>query len=303
MTSGDYIYTNQNPWTTEPTGTDATIYINQQKYGTVAVYTWDEVRGERKICETQYKGASDDYWTKLQGYGNFITYSGSYPNTRNQVWKTTASGSSGDSKYFLGVKCDDTVARYREGLADPLWTRPPIKQPPTQPPTPTPPTGDKVYAIVLGNGNVSAYYGKVEFQNPADATGYTRVTYSFVGLEPNKLLGIHIHTGPVGIGNNCGANATLGYWNPENTNHGSNLDEQRQVGDMGNILTDEYGKAVGSFLAAVQPLFGEDGIINRSAVVHGGTNDLGLGGNETSRTTGNAGPSIACGTIQSGIDD
>jgi Cu-Zn family superoxide dismutase len=130
------------------------------------------------------------------------------------------------------------------------------------------------------------------------------VTYNFVGLEPNNLLGIHIHTGPVGNGINFGANATLGYRNPGNTNHGSNLVEQRQVGDMGIILTDEHGKAVGSFVAALQPLFGEDGIINHSVVVHGGTDDLlGLGGNETSRTTGNAGPSIACGTIHSEIDD
>jgi Cu-Zn family superoxide dismutase len=112
---------------------------------------------------------------------------------------------------------------------------------------------------------------------------------------------MHIHTGPVGNGNDCGANATLGHWNPGNTNHGSNLDEQRHVGDMGNILTDKEGKAVGSFLAAVQPLFGTGGIINRSVVVHGGTDDLGLGGNETSRATGNAGARIACGTIQSGI--
>lgn len=286
LTSGDYIYTNQNPWTTKPTGTDATTFIKQQNDGRVAVYTRDKVRGSRKICETPYEGASGKFWTKLQGDGNFITYSGSYDNTSNKVWKSNATGAPG--KYFLGVKCDDTVVIYREGFPDlPLWTCPLV-------------LGDEVYAYVRGSGNVTADYGMVKFQYPTNATGYTRVTYNFVGLPPNKLLGMHVHTGPVGPGNNCDANSTLGHWNPGNKNHGSNLDELRHVGDMGNILTDESGTAVGSLLAAVQPL-GEDGILGRSVVVHGGTDDLGLGGNDGSRASGNAGARIACGIVQSNM--
>jgi hypothetical protein len=107
----------------QPTGKDATTYIQQQANGRVAVYTWDTVRKDRKICQTPYPGgASGKYWTKLQGDGNFITYSGIYPNTSTRVWKSNAIGASG--KYNLAVKCDDTVAIYREGSTVPLWTCP-----------------------------------------------------------------------------------------------------------------------------------------------------------------------------------
>jgi Cu/Zn superoxide dismutase len=70
---------------------------------------------------------------------------------------------------------------------------------------------------------------------------------------------MHVHTRPVGPGNSCDANFTLGHWNLENKNHGSNLNQQSHIGNMGNILTVQAHKAVGSFWAAVQPL-GKDGI-------------------------------------------
>jgi hypothetical protein len=58
--------------------------------------------------------------------------------------------------------------------------------------------GDKVFAHLRGSGNVTAYYGIVQFEYPTIATGYTRVTYSLEGLPPSKLLSMHMHTGPVG---------------------------------------------------------------------------------------------------------
>ena len=42
---------------------------------------------------------------------------------------------------------------------------------------------------------------------------------------------------------------------------------------------------------------GERSIIGRAIVVHEGIDDLGLGGNEGSKTTGNAGGRVGCGVI------
>ena len=160
----------------------------------------------------------------------------------------------------------------------------------------SPTTRKLLFAKVHGDGNPSFYYGDVTFEFPTVAIGYTNVTYNFTGLTPG-LHGMHVHTGPVGENNNCSASFTLGHWNPGNTNHGSNLDEQRHKGDLGNILADANEAASGWLLAAVQPLVGRKGIVGRSVVVHGGVDDLGLGGNQASRDAGNAGPRIACGTI------
>lgn len=72
---------------------------------------------------------------------------------------------------------------------------------------------------------------------------------------------------------------------------------QRHIGDLGNILVDETGAASGTLLAYV-PLWGEYGIRGRAVVVHAGTDDLGLGGDDGSRAVGNAGARPGCGTIK-----
>lgn len=44
-------------------------------------------------------------------------------------------------------------------------------------------------------------------------------------------------------------------------------------------------------------LFGQYSVIGRTIVVHEGVDDLGKGGHELSKTTGNAGGRLACGVI------
>jgi Cu-Zn family superoxide dismutase len=141
----------------------------------------------------------------------------------------------------------------------------------------------------LGKSGVS---GTISFTCPSDfKSELTEITYNISGLSAGKHA-LHVHQEPVG--DDC--TSTLGHWNPENNNHGSNLDAQRHIGDLGNILADGDGNAKGTLLARA-PLTGDLGINGRSVVVHAGEDDLGTGGDDGSRAVGNAGARPACGTI------
>lgn len=70
------------------------------------------------------------------------------------------------------------------------------------------------------------------------------------------------------------------------------------VGDLGNVEADASGVArvnVVDSLISLQP--GTNNILGRSLVVHADPDDLGQGGHELSKTTGNAGGRLACGVI------
>jgi hypothetical protein len=85
--------------------------------------------------------------------------------------------------------------------------------------------------------------------------------------------------------------------NPHNKTHGAPEDEERHVGDLGNFKTDGQGNAQGSTTDKLIKLIGSESVIGRTIVVHAGTDDLGRGGHEESKKTGNAGPRPACGVI------
>jgi len=79
--------------------------------------------------------------------------------------------------------------------------------------------------------------------------------------------------------------------------HGAPGDEQRMVGDLGNIVADEQGVCVVDIEDSVVKLIGPHSVIGRSVVVAAGQDDQGRGGHENSLSTGNAGPRIAAGVI------
>ena len=78
------------------------------------------------------------------------------------------------------------------------------------------------------------------------------------------------------------------------------MPDNRHVGDLGNIFT--YSKSftgVNVIDSLVTLESGADNDISgRAFVVHEGEDDLGMGGNEESLKTGNAGKRLACGIIQ-----
>lgn len=82
-----------------------------------------------------------------------------------------------------------------------------------------------------------------------------------------------------------------------NKTHGGPSDEERHFGDLGNIKTNESGSGYFAFSDRLVTLFGDNSIIGRSVVVHAKQDDLGRGGDEESKKTGNAGARVACGVI------
>lgn len=76
------------------------------------------------------------------------------------------------------------------------------------------------------------------------------------------------------------------------------MDENRTVGDLGNVEITENGSGVVNIKDnALVQFLGPHSVIGRSIVVFAGEDDMGRGGHENSGTTGNAGPRIAAGFI------
>ena len=71
----------------------------------------------------------------------------------------------------------------------------------------------------------------------------------------------------------------------------------RHVGDLGNVEAGADGRAVAQIEDHLIKIYGEDRVIGRSCVVHAKEDDLGKGGDEESKKTGNAGARLACGEI------
>ncbi|KAK3198100.1 hypothetical protein Dsin_021515 [Dipteronia sinensis] len=143
-----------------------------------------------------------------------------------------------------------------------------------------------VALISSGDNNVR---GSLHFlQGP---NGITHVKGSISGLKPG-LHGFHIHA--LGDTTN-GCISTGPHFNPLKNNHGAPSDKERHAGDLGNIIAGPDGVAVVSISDRQIPLSGQHSILGRAVVVHADPDDLGKGGHELSKTTGNAGGRIGCG--------
>ena len=151
--------------------------------------------------------------------------------------------------------------------------------------------GETHYAVCVLNSSTGVA-GTVKFTQKTGAK--VHIHAEVTGLAPG-LHGFHIHE----FGNLTNGCVTAGpHYNPDGKTHAGPHDEVRHVGDLGNLVAGEDGKAVFEMedhLIHVHGLF--NNIVGRSVVVHGGVDDLGKGGNEESLKTGNAGARVACGVI------
>ncbi|KAM0718603.1 hypothetical protein Q7P37_005673 [Cladosporium fusiforme] len=148
----------------------------------------------------------------------------------------------------------------------------------------------KAVAVIRGDSNVK---GTVTFEQ-ASESAETQISWNVTGNDANAERGMHIHT----FGDNTNGCTSAGpHFNPHNKTHGAPSDSERHVGDLGNFKTDAQGNAEGTVTDKHIKLIGPESVLGRTVVVHAGTDDLGQGGNEESKKTGNAGARPACGVI------
>lgn len=108
------------------------------------------------------------------------------------------------------------------------------------------------------------------------------------------LHGFHVHE----FGDNTNGCISAGaHFNPLGKEHGSPSDANRHVGDLGNVEAGDNGIAKVNITDKLISLNGQHSIIGRTIVVHADPDDLGQGGHELSKSTGNAGARLACGVI------
>ena len=122
---------------------------------------------------------------------------------------------------------------------------------------------------------------------------HCHISADITGLTPG-LHGFHIHQ----FGNLTQGCMTAGpHFNPAGKTHGCPGREERHVGDLGNVNVAEDGSCHYEIDDELVSLWGDDNVYGRSFVVHANVDDLGDGGHELSKTTGNAGGRLACGVI------
>lgn len=124
----------------------------------------------------------------------------------------------------------------------------------------------------------------------AEAFGKVKIQGEIRNLQPNSKHGFHIHQ----YGDCSAPDATSagGHYSPEGHSHGAPDDEQKHVGDLGNITADKKGVAkVDLEVSKMGISSGEHPILGRGVIVHAQPDDL------VSQPTGGAGARISCGVI------
>ncbi|KAK0398120.1 hypothetical protein QR680_002436 [Steinernema hermaphroditum] len=147
-------------------------------------------------------------------------------------------------------------------------------------------------AVLSGDRGVS---GIVFFSQEKEGKP-TTIQGEINGLTPG-LHGFHIYQ--YGDCRNGGIFAGP-HFNPFGKAHGGPKDDNRHVGDLGNVEANAAGIASFEMVSSLVQIHGVNSVVGRSLIVHGGQDDLGRGKGgrkEESLKTGNAGAHVACGVI------
>lgn len=145
----------------------------------------------------------------------------------------------------------------------------------------------KAVCVLQGDAKGTLFFEQSDSSSPVKVTG------SVCGLQKGQH-GFHIHE----FGDNTNGCTSAGpHFNPLGKDHGGPQADVRHVGDLGNVEAGADGVAKVNITDKLIQLQGEHSIIGRTLVVHADPDDLGKGGHELSKTTGNAGARLACGVV------
>jgi Cu-Zn family superoxide dismutase len=148
---------------------------------------------------------------------------------------------------------------------------------------------EKIRAVAVFQGQVQGVVYFEELGERVRVYGYIR------GLSKGAH-GFHIHES--GDLTDPGCASACAHFNPFNKVHGCPGARERHVGDLGNIFANGEGLAKISMVDDYIQLRGNlANIIGRSLVVHEKQDDCGLGNNQESLKTGNAGARVGCAVI------
>ena len=159
-------------------------------------------------------------------------------------------------------------------------------------------------AVFSGGGGQGAaggaVRGAVRFHQCAGRGQPTVVDFDLSGFGPRAVHAVHIHE--YGDASD-GCRSLGGHWNPRGRRHGSLVVHGRDASHAGdlvnNIVADGRGRFVFRYADPRIQIRGDArrSILGRSVVIHAGRDDLGLGGDDESGVTGNAGARIAFAVI------
>lgn len=128
--------------------------------------------------------------------------------------------------------------------------------------------------------------GKVVFIKVPDGV---KIIADIEGLAPGKH-GFHIHE----FGD-CGgeaASAAGAHFNPTRHEHAGPDNVNRHLGDLGNLIADEQGRAHYERIDQIIQLTGSETIVGRSIIVHEKEDDY------TTQPAGASGAKVSCGVIE-----
>ena len=161
--------------------------------------------------------------------------------------------------------------------------------------------GKRAALMGLGSGGVGKNLGAAVVEIASNAVkGVVRI----VQLDKDTCLfdgTIHgLSPGEHGISVNefgdlsRGCESCGNHFNPYNQPHGGRKDQNRHLGDLGNVIAQSDGRAFFKFTDDQLKVWD---MIGRSFVIHQNADDLGRGRDQQSKIDGNTGPGIACAII------